>query len=62
MSNGFLLLAALQEDDVFDVWGMGEHVDGLDGDDAVVGIHVVKVACLGGRIATDIDDAGWGSA
>ena len=40
---------------------MGEHVDGLNGNDAVVGIHVVKVACLSGRIATDIDDAGWGS-
>ena len=40
---------------------MGEHVDGLNGNDAVVAIHIVKIACLSGRIATDIDNAGWGS-
>ena len=39
------------------MWGVGEHVDGLDGCDAVVGIEVVQVAGLGGGIARDVDDA-----
>lgn len=54
--------AALEKDDVLDVMGVGEHVDRLNGGDAVVGVHEGEVSCLGGRVATDIDDAVRGSA
>ena len=36
---------------------MWEHVDGLHGCHAVVGIHIVQVTGLCGRIAADVDDA-----
>ena len=34
-------LSADEKDDVLDVRGVGEHVDGLDGGDTVVGVEVV---------------------
>ena len=37
--------------------GVGEHVDGLHADNAVVGIHELQVAGLCGRIAADVDYA-----
>ena len=44
------------------MWRVGEHVDGLDRGDTIIGVEVVEVAGLGGRIARDVDDAPWGSA
>ena len=45
-NNGWVLqrkvcLSADEEDDVLDVGGVGKHVDGLDGGDAVVGVEIV---------------------
>ena len=45
-----------EENDVLDVRGVGKHVDGLDGGNTVVGIEVVQVAGLCGRVARDVDD------
>ena len=39
------------------MWGVGEHVDRLDGHHAIVYIQIMQVACLGGRIAGDVDNA-----
>ena len=36
---------------------MGEHVDGLDSGNTVVGVEVVEVTGLCGRVAGDVDDA-----
>ena len=36
---------------------MWKHIYGLDGGNSVVGIEVVEVTCLCGRIVTDINDA-----
>ena len=44
------------------MWGVGEHVDGLDSGDTVVHVQVVQVAGLGGRIARDVDNALGGSS
>ena len=57
-----MLLSAYEEDNVFHVRGVGEHVDGLDGGDTVVHVQVVQVAGLGGRIARDVDNALGGSS
>ena len=37
--------------------GMGEHIHGLYGRHLVLGIEQLEVACLGGGVAADIDDA-----
>ena len=36
--------------------GVGEHIDWLHSLNLVVGVKELQIACLGGRIATDIDD------
>ena len=46
LSKGWVLqrkvyLSADEKDDVLDVRGVGEHVDGLDGGNTVVGVEVV---------------------
>ena len=43
--------------DVFDMLGVGEHVDGLDAAEAVFGGEEADVACLRGGVAADVDDA-----
>ena len=42
--------------------GMREHIDGLYGYHPVVGIHIMQVACLGGRVTRHIDDTLRGGA
>ena len=39
------------------MWGVGKHIDRLDGGNVVVGVEVVQVAGLCGRITRYIDDA-----
>ncbi len=50
-------LASLEQHDIFYVWRMREHVDGLYGLYTIVGIEQLQVACLRGRVARDVDDA-----
>ena len=52
-----VLLAALQEHNVLYVVRLREHIHGLDGRHAVVGVEERQVAGLRGRVAADIDDA-----
>ena len=53
----FFCLAADEEDDILYMRCVGEHVDGLYGHDLVVGIEILEIACLGGGVAADVDDA-----
>jgi len=46
-----------QGGDGFDVAGLGEHIQGLEGGELVGLAQEGAVSGLGGRIATDIDDA-----
>ena len=46
---------SFEQYDVFDVGGVGEHVNGLDFCNFIVGVHQAEVAGLGGWIAADID-------
>ena len=50
-------LPSFEQYDVFDVWGVGEHIHRLHFCHAVVTIHHAQVTRLGGWIAADIDDA-----
>ena len=51
------LLPADELDDILDMWGMWEHIDGLDLSDTVVGIEESQVAGLRGGITADVDDS-----
>ena len=55
-----LLISFLEEEDVLDVGGMGEHIDGLDSGHAVVGVEIVQVTRLCGGVARHVDDTLWG--
>ena len=50
-------LSADEEDNVFHVGRMGEHIDGLDSGYTVVSVEIVEVTGLCGGVAGDIDDA-----
>lgn len=50
-------LFPLEDDDVFDVAGLREEVDGLDGADGVVFAEGCEIAGEGGWIATDVENA-----
>ena len=52
-----MCLFHFQKDDIFDMWRVWEHVDRLNSRHAISGIEILQVACLGGRITADIDDA-----
>ena len=40
-----------EENDVFDVGGVGEHIDRLDLSNQITFIHHLQISCLGRRIA-----------
>ena len=51
------LPASFEQHDIFDVRGVGEHVDGLHSLHTVIGVEQRQVAGLRGGVATDVDDA-----
>ena len=55
----FFSVLQRQLGDVFDVLGVGEHVDGLDASDLIAFAEELQVAGLGGGVAADVDDFAW---
>ena len=47
----------MQFTNILNVLGMGKHVNWLDSNDFIFSCHHCQIPCLGGRIATDIDNA-----
>ena len=61
LSSCALELAA-QDGDGFQVEGLGEEVDEVEGADLVEGLEGVEVAGQGGGVAGDVDERGCGDA
>lgn len=49
-----------KDDEIFDMGGVGEEIEGFDGGDFVLIEEQRNVAGLGGRVAREIDDFLWG--
>ena len=51
------LLQPFKQDYIFNMWGVGEHVDGLNARNAVVLSENFEVASLCGRVAAHVNNA-----
>ena len=48
-----------EDDEIFDMWSVGEEVVGFDGVNIVFIKEEGNITGLGGGVAGEIDDSGW---